>query len=138
MDIIITELDEDDELEERESVSHSLTQLSFRKQLAVQLCKVSSQPVTPANIGRPSLPETPERLLGEHFPDKLSKKARCVVCMERMTTRVHDSHYGCPNCAMHLCVETREHSTKSCFAIFHSIKYFRTAKKRTKFAHSKY
>ena len=92
------------------SSTDSLTQLSFRKQLAVQLCKVSSQSVTPANIGRPSLPETPERLLGEHFPDKLSKKVRCVVCMERMTTRVHDSHYGCQNCAMHLCMET---STKS-------------------------
>ena len=35
------------------SSTDNLTQLSFRKQLAVKLCKVSSQPVTPANIGRP-------------------------------------------------------------------------------------
>ena len=64
---------------------HALIALlnSFRKQLAVQLCKVSSYPVTPANIGRPSLPVTPEHFLEKYFPDKLSKKTRCVfkVCV---------------------------------------------------------
>ena len=68
--------------------------------------------------------------------EKMYSKGKCAVCLDRMESRPHDSRIRCQECEVHLSCETREHSNKSCFAVFHTIEHFRTVRKRTTFKHS--
>ena len=112
------------------------TQLELRRDLILQLSATATSSVT--RLGRVRLPTSPRpaRLHGRHFPEKMSSKGKCAVCLDQMESRPHDSRIRCQECEVHLSCETWEHSNKSCFAVFHTIEHFCTVRKRTTFKHS--
>ena len=83
------------------------------------LPSLKASPDCPATLSykgrRPT--NTEKRLLGKHFPYKSSRRGRCVVCCNKVTSQGKKDTKTmnfCPKCEVHLC-------NGSCFEAYHTM-----------------
>ena len=95
------------------SSRRKLSQMEFRRELAVSLCQELPARNSSTHHRRD---DTLERLRGQHFPGKIPKRKDCRVCSQRGPGgERHLTNTACETCSDHppLCIER-------CFKIYHT------------------
>ena len=99
-------------LYKQSSTTNKLSHMDF--QLAIAQSLISDCPRQPHSATSPS--DTPQRLMGQHFPEP-GPSRDCKVCSHRATAKRKRSTFKCDICNVTLCIHP-------CFKKYHTLKKY--------------